>query len=91
MWLVSFLFWLGGPCSWVWCLGEDPTFSALHSIVLSIRFLTLWRPVFFPLYLSQIINLTIRDGRHAKHRQNGRGVLYTPWGVFILYNATSQF
>jgi hypothetical protein len=35
--------------------------------------------------------LTLRDGRHAKHRQNGRGVLYTPWGVFILFNATSQF
>jgi hypothetical protein len=35
--------------------------------------------------------LTIRDGRHAKHRQNGLGVLFTPWGIFILYNATSTF
>jgi hypothetical protein len=41
--------------------------------------------------LCRIAYLTIRDGRHAKHRQNGRGVLYTPWGVFILYNATSPF
>jgi len=35
--------------------------------------------------------LTIRDGRHAKHRQNGRVVFFATWGVFILYNATSPF
>jgi hypothetical protein len=45
---------------------------------------------FFKWFL-RIIYLTIRDGRHAKHRQNGRGVLFTPWGIFILYNATSPF
>jgi hypothetical protein len=37
------------------------------------------------------VYLTVRDGLHAKHRQNGRVVFYTPWGVFILYNAASQF
>jgi len=35
--------------------------------------------------------LTIRDGRHVKHRQNGRVVFYATGGVFILHNATSQF
>jgi len=30
-------------------------------------------------------HLTIRDGRHAKHRQNGRVVFYAMWVVFILY------
>jgi hypothetical protein len=35
--------------------------------------------------------ITIRDGRHAKHRQNGPVVFYATWGAFILYNATSQF
>ena len=42
-------------------------------------------------FLYQILTLTIRDGRHAKQRQNGRVVFYTTWGVFILYNATSLF
>jgi len=36
-------------------------------------------------------SLTIGDGRHAKHCQNGRVVFYAPWEVFILYNATSPF
>ena len=35
--------------------------------------------------------LTIRDGHHTKHRQNGRVVFYATWGAFILYNATSPF
>jgi hypothetical protein len=42
-------------------------------------------------YNAKNQSLTIQDGRHAKHRQNGRFASYTPWKVFILYNATSQF
>jgi hypothetical protein len=48
-------------------------------------------PIHIQSAVRQGCPLTIRDGRHAKHRQNGRGVLFTPWGIFILYNATSPF
>jgi len=45
----------------------------------------------FVCHCEVILTLAIRDGRHAKHRQSGRVVFYATWGVFILYNATSQF
>jgi hypothetical protein len=35
------------------------------------------------------LSLTIRDGSHANERQNGRGTLFAPWRIFILFNETS--
>jgi len=60
------------------------------------RALKLYIYIYIYIYICMVIDLlcsvlTIRDGRHAKQCQNRCVVFYTTWGVFILYNATSQF